>query len=513
MTAVAAGAPLSDLTVGRVGVHVARVMPSRVALDDGTIRLTYGELDDRTNRLAAALITLGVAKNAVVAAYLPNCIPYVLVVLATARAGGVFTPINPRFKTREIADILSVGQPAAVFTTADRVEIVRAAANLAGLERFVLIVTDGGGDQGTYAYNRLLETASAPLPAVSELDPFSLMFTSGTTGKPRGVLAAHRARMIWVLNAAVLYGLDDGDVYLGAMPQVHSAGLTFTLMHLYVGGTVQIHKDFDPKRYLEIVETKGVTSSLVVPTMLVMTLEELENGGRRYDLSSLRRLVTAGAPMPLATKKKTIERLTDKLYEYYGSTESNSMSVLKPHDQLRKPYSVGLPFTNVELKIVDPQGARRPAGEVGEVWCRNPSMMIGYYHQPEATVAAFTDGWFHTGDLGYLDEDGYLHLIGRISDVIISGGVNIYPAEIEDVLMMHPGILDCAVLGASDPKWGQVVSAYVVPRKGWTVDLAEVQRHCQAHIADYKKPRHLEILDRLPKNAAGKTIKSALTAT
>lgn len=513
MITVAAGASLCDLVVGRIGVHVARITPNRVALDDGTVRLTYGELNDRVNRLAAALVAHGVVKGTVVAAYLPSCIPYVLVVLATARAGGVFSPINPRFKAREIADILSVGQPTAVFTTAERVEIVRAAAKLAGFKRLILIVTDDDDSPGTVAYNRLLETAPVPLPLVSELDSFSLIFTSGTTGKPKGALATHRARMIWVLNAAVLYGLGEDDVYLGALPQVHSAGLTFTLMHLYVGGRVHILKDFDPKRYLEIIESKGVTSSLVVPTMLVMVLEELENGGHHYNLSRLRRLVTAGAPMPFATKKKVIEKLTDKLYEYYGSTESNSMSVLKPQDQLRKPYSVGLPFTNVELKIVDSEGVPRPAGGVGEVWCRNPSVMIEYYRQPEATAAAFTDGWFHTGDLGYLDEEGYLHLVGRISDVIVSGGVNIYPAEIEDVLMMHPGILDCAVVGAPDPKWGQVVSAYVVPRKGWTIDLTEVQKHCQAHIADYKKPRRLEIRDRLPKTAAGKTIKSALTTS
>jgi acyl-CoA synthetase (AMP-forming)/AMP-acid ligase II len=319
--------------------------------------------------------------------------------------------------------------------------------------------------------------------------------------------------MIWVLNAAILYGLSDSDVYLGAMPQVHSAGLTFTLMHLYVGGTVQILKEFDAQRYLEIVETKGVTSSLVVPTMLAMILEELQTGERGYRLSSLRRLVTCGAPLPLATKKKVIEKLTDQLYDYYGSTESNSMSVLRPRDQLRKPYSVGQPFNNVELMIAGASGERLPAGEIGEIWCRNPSVMIGYYTQPEATAAAFTDGWYHTGDIGYLDDEGYLHLVGRVNDVIISGGVNIYPAEIEDVMMMHPGVLDCAIVGTPDPKWGEVVSAFVVPRKGWTIDLAEVQRHCQAHIADYKKPRRLEIRSELPKTAGGKTIKANLLSS
>ena len=212
----------------------------------------------------------------------------------------------------------------------------------------------------------------------------------------------------------------------------------------------------------------------------------------------------------MSTKKRVIEKVSDQLYDYYGSTESNSMTVLRPADQLRKPESVGQAFRNVELMIADEQGKPCPPRVVGEVWCINPSVMSAYRDRPEATARAFTGRWYHTGDLGYLDEEGFLHLVSRLSDVIISGGVNIYPAEIEQVLMLHPSIIDAAVVGRPDAKWGQSVKAYLVVREGESLGLEAVQRHCMAHLADYKKPRSVVFLPSLPKNAGGKTVKSSL---
>lgn len=499
----------SELTVGRVGGYIARTRPDKPAVEDGHVSLTFAELDARVDRLAAGLIGLGVAKGDVVSAYLPNCLSYVLVVLAVARAGAIFSPVNPRYKVREVGDILEVARPRAIVTAADRLSTVRDA--LARVGHAAALVSVDAAD-GAVELDRLMESAPVALPEVSEDDYFSLMFTSGTTGKPKGALATHRARMIWVLNAAILYGLGPSDVYLGTMPQVHSAGLTFTLMHLYAGGTVQILPEFDAQRYLELVERKRVTSSLMVPTMLVMVTEAFETGGRRYDLSSLRRLVTCGSPLQPATKEKVIRSITDQLFDYYGSTESNSMTVLFPRDQLRKAASVGQPFPNVAIAIRDEAGRDLPVGAVGEIWCRNPSLMSGYIGQPEATAAVLRDGWYRTGDLGRVDEEGFLYLVGRSVDVIISGAVNIYPAEIEQVLMEHPAVLDCAVVGEPDPKWGQRIVAFVVPRAGQRPDLAEIQAHCAASLADYKKPRRLVLVPEIPKNAGGKTIKPALFA-
>ena len=501
-----------DLTVGRIPRQAARLMPGKCALDDGRRRISFGELDEQVDCLAGALATLGVGKGEVVCAYLPNCIEYVLVVLAVARAGAVFSPINPRFKAFEIAALLRLARPHVIFTTAERLGTMEEATRLAEQAgaRHVLVDTDIAATGRAISLASLLEQTPQALPAVAEDDHFSLMFTSGTTGEPKGALATHRARMLWVLNAAIQYGISDGDRYLGTMPQVHSAGLTFTLIHLYAGATVRILEHFDPAEFLDIVEREAVSSALTVPTMLAMILEAQDKSPRPYVLGSLKRVVTCGSPLPLPTKQRVIERLSEQLYDYYGSTESNSMTVLRPCDQLRKPASVGQPFNHVDIMIAGPEGQALPPNQTGEIWCSNPSVMTSYRDRPEQTEAAFTGPWFHTGDLGYLDEEGFLYLAGRANDMIVSGGVNIYPAEIESVVMLHPAVLDCAVVGTPDAKWGQSINAFVVLREGRQLSIAELQQHCMRYLADYKKPRSLEILAALPKNAGGKTVKSRL---
>jgi len=508
----ASAAFADDLTVARVGAHAAHTMPGRCALDDGRRRLTYAELDARVEAIGTALCEAGVGRDDVVCVYLPNCIEYVIVVLAVARAGAIFSPLNPRFKPYELGTLLGDARPRVLFTMSERRVAIEDALAQAGVERPVIVVIDAteGYDPGMIAFEEWLGRPAQPRPVVRESQFFSLMFTSGTTGRPKGALGTHRARMLWVLNAAIQYGLDEDDRYLGVMPLVHSAGLTFALMHLYVGATVRILDPFDAAMFLDVVAREQVSSVLAVPTMLTMVLDALDREGQHHDLSSLARVVTCGSPLAPSTRRAVIERLSAQLYDYYGSTESNSMTVLKPRDQLRKLGSVGQPFTNVELMIAGPNGIALPAGSIGEVWCSNPSAMTCYRDRPADTAAAFTGRWFRTGDLGYLDDEGYLFLNGRVSDVIISGGINVYPAEIEQVLMLHPAVLDCAIVGMPDLKWGESVKAFVVARPGTSIDLAELQRHCAAHLADYKKPRALEIVSEIPKNAGGKSMKSLL---
>lgn len=504
--------PASDLTVGTIGRHIARTRPHAVALDDGCRRLSYGELDQQANRLAAALAAKGLARGAVTCAYLPNCIDYVVVVLAVARTGGVFCPLNPRFKAFELAKLVAVARPRALFTTTALLPIVGDAFGRAPGVRAEIIVVDGdaGHTPNAKPLAPLLAHPPEPLPAVAESDPFSLMFTSGTTGEPKGVLGTHRARMLWVLNAAIEYGLSDRDRYLGIMPQVHSAGLTFTLIHLYVGAAVRILERFNPDAFLEIVERERVTSTLTVPAILSMIVEAIDRSPRRAVLGSLKRVLTCGAPLPLPTKQRVLESLSEQLYDYYGSTESNSMSVLRPRDQMRKPRSVGQPFTNVEIMIAQSGGHVAAPGEVGEIWAANPSVMCGYLNPPPGEREPFSGKWFRTGDLGYLDGENFLHIVGRLKDVIISGGANIYPAEVEQALLYHPAILDCAVVGVDEPRWGQSVKAFVVLREGAALDLATLQVHCAQYLADYKKPRQLECVRKIPKNAGGKAMKSVL---
>lgn len=502
------GSSASGLTVGVVTRHFARIEPTKVALCDGKRLLSYAELDHQADVLASALLRTGVLRDDVVCAFLPNSVDYVIVVLATARAGAIFSPINPRYKGFELAAILRQARPRIVFTTASQLTSVNKVACAVGQPQLRIVTVDGERGDATLA--SMLAQPLLDLPAVAESDFFSLMFTSGTTGESKGALSTHYARMIWVLNATIQYGINDADYYLGTMPQVHSAGLTFTLMHLYAGATVRILPHFDAGEFIAIVEREHVTSALTVPTMLTMIVEALDRAPATRSLRSLKRLVTCGSPLPLSTKSRVLERVSSELYDYYGSTESNSMSVLRPADQLRKPHSVGQAFRNVEIMIAD-GGKSCAANTVGEIWCANPSAMTAYRDRPEDTARAFTGRWYHTGDLGYLDNEGFLHLVSRLSDVIISGGTNIYPAEIEQVLMLHPSILDAAVVGMPNAKWGQSVSAHVVIREGEQLDLQAIQEHCTAHLADYKKPRCIEFHASLPKNAGGKTIKSALS--
>jgi acyl-CoA synthetase (AMP-forming)/AMP-acid ligase II len=496
----------TELTVGAVPRHYARIEPGKRALYDGERSLTYGELDRRVDRVASAMVRAGMTRGDVVCAYLPNCIDYVVIVLAVARAGAVFSPINPRFRQVEVAAILEVARPRLVFSTAALAPMLRVAMASTVMAR--IIIVDATGDTDTL--QAMLAEPAGALPSVCERDCFCLMFTSGTTGEPKGALASHRARMLWVLNATIQYGLDETDIYLGTMPQVHSAGLTFTLMHLYAGATVRILPHFDAAQFVDIVERERITSALTVPTMLTMIVEAIDAAPAQHALGSLKRLVTCGSPLPLATKRRVLEKVTGELYDYYGSTESNSMSVLRPADQLREPASVGQAFRNVELMIADTDGSACAANAVGEVWCANPSIFDAYRDRPDDTARAFTGRWYHTGDLGYLDDEGFLHLVARRSDVLKSGGVNVYPAEIERVLLLHPAVLDAAVVGIPDDKWGQSVKAFVVKRSGAPLDLASLQAHCANYLADYKKPRSVEFLASLPKNAGGKTMKSAL---
>jgi acyl-CoA synthetase (AMP-forming)/AMP-acid ligase II len=494
-------AEASSTVVGEIGRYWSRVSPDAIALEDGSAALTYHQLDDRVNRLAARMVGKGIRKGDVVAALLPNGCDYIVAVLAAARAGATFCPLNPRFTAREVARLVHVARPRAVLVDGKRHPALADPALLEICPAETIV--EVGAAEGAVSL-------AAELPSVEPSDFFSLMFTSGTTGNPKGALATHRARMTWVSSSVVVYGLTRDDRYLSAMPLVHSAGLTLVLMHLEAGARVRLMPRFDASAFLRLVSEEQITSALAVPTMLVMLLAELDDRRAIGDLRSLRRLITCGAPLSQATRSSVLARLSSQLYDFYGSTESNGMTVLHPSDQVRKPRSVGKPFPNVEIRIAGPAGEPLPSRQVGEIWSCNPSTMSRYLDAPEATAAVFSGRWYRTGDLGYLDEEGYLHLAGRAQELIISGGMNVYPPEIESILMEHPDIRDCAVVGMADETWGQVVKAYISLRGEARLTLGEVQAHCKQQLADFKQPRQIEIVAEIPRNAGGKVVKSAL---
>jgi len=497
------------LTVGRVTRDPARRLPDRIALADERTRLSFAELDRQVDAVASWLRGAGVGRGDTVATRLPNGVEPLVVALGAARAGATIAPLNPRLRIGELGALLAQARPAAMFVAAGEACAVRGALAAAGTAGAALVTVDGGA-AGCVSYEHCLATARAELPEVAEDDPFSLLFTSGTTGAPKGAVGSHRARMMWVLNAAIEYGLGGDDLYLSAMPLVHSAGLTVALMHLYVGASVRVMRRFDAPALLAAIEREQVTSLLAVPTMLAAVVETLDGPGPHPSTASLRRVLSCGAPLSPALRRRVIEQVSDRLWDYYGATESPSMTVLRPEDQLRKPASVGRAFRHVDLRIAGPGGAACGPEEVGEVWCAGPSVMTGYLDRPDDTAARFDGRWYRTGDLGWLDDEGFLHLAGRTDDVIVSGGVNIHPAEIEQALMTHPDVLEAAVAGRPDERWGQVVCAFVVPRGDAMPGLERLQAHVSAQLADYKKPRRLVRVESLPKNLAGKTLRRLL---
>ena len=341
---------------------------------------------------------------------------------------------------------------------------------------------------------------------VSEDDPFAVLLTSGTTGFPKGCLATHRTFVFHCINNAIEKGLGVHDTALLSSPIYFNAGRSFTLGIIYFGGTVILHERFDAEHVLSTIEQEKVTYLGAVPTMCERMLQVLES--RPYETSSLRCLAITGGKVHPSVLDGLRERLTANIYRTYASTDSGQMAISKPADMDSKPNAAGRPVWCVELRIVDDDGKALGVKEVGEIVCRSPLATHGYYKNPEATNASFRDGWFYTGDLGYFDEEGYLFVAGRKKDMVKSGGISIYPLEIESVLYGHPDIVEAAVIGVPNPEWGEAVKAVIVLKTGSTARSEELILFCKQRLASYKVPKSVDIVSSLPHTEIGKVNKA-----
>ncbi|MGU3587219.1 class I adenylate-forming enzyme family protein, partial [Rhodococcus sp. C26F] len=337
----------------------------------------------------------------------------------------------------------------------------------------------------------------------------ALAFTGGTTGPPKACEVPQRlARQNWY-DITVEVGVREDDTMLIAGPFYHGLGFVWALQQLMVGGTVVMQRNFDARGALALIESEKVTFTPMAPTMYTMMLEV--EGKEHFDVSSMRGLVSAAAPLLTPTKEALLAYFSSAgLFEYYGATEAGFYSVLKPADQLRKVRSVGQAWSGCELRILDPSGVELPCREVGEIYKRGPALGAKYFKDPDATNAAFRGEWITSGDLGYLDEEGYLYVVDRSKDMIISGGVNIFPTEIESAIVSHPSVIEAAVIGLPDDKWGETVTAYVVVRSGEAATPEELKALCGTRLAKYKIPRAFHFVEELPKNASGKLLKRVL---
>lgn len=498
------------LTVAQIPGHFAGRgdLAGRVVVTADDRELTWQDIDSRSAAVAAGLSALGLSPGARVATLLPNCAAYVEVMFGVARAGMVIVPLNSRSVAREIAVCLNRVRCEAVVTAPEFAGLVaEVLPQVPSLDAGRLVVT-GTPMDGALAYEEWLAGA-APWSdrPVDESSLYWLPFTSGTTGDAKAAMVTHRSLVQGWNTAAREFDLTSQERQLIAGPFYHSLGFLFGLAGLYAGGSITIHSAFDPARVLDLIATGTVTMTPMVPTMYTMLLAEAR--GRSFP--GLSKLVSAGSSLLTGTKEG-LGRLFPqaRLYEMYGSTEMGMATVLRPGDTTRKQRCVGQPVLGAEIALLDEDGEPVAPGEVGEVHKRGQLLAEGYWENESATAALFRGDWMASGDLGRFDEGGYLHIVDRKKDMVISGGANVFPAEIEEVIGRLAGVLEVAVIGVPDEQWGEAVAAFVVPDPARALTAEDVLAHTRRELAGYKRPRRVEIVDALPKTGSGKLLKREL---
>lgn len=494
MALLPGGAPLT--MAGGVREFAAST-PDTTAVVDGDRTLTYRALDARAGRLAQALLAGGLRPGDRVAVRLGNRLEYPEIIAAAAMAGLVLVPIGTRLTDAETTYILEhSGARAHISDTEPPVPVE--------------VVLQIGGT-GTASYDKALESARAadPMVPVDENAPCCLYYTSGTTGRPKGVLSSHRARTLMCYLSAMEWGLGARRVSLAVAPMYHGAGMVFDYAPVVTGGTVVMLPGWDPEQMLALAERHRAQSVFLVPTH-AQTLRASDALGR-YDASSLDTLYFNAAALPAVLKDWVMDAFPHAgVHELYGSTEAGIVTNCRPSDAGRTG-SVGLPWYMTEVRVVDAAGVPVGPGERGELFSRSPFLMNGYLRDDDATDGCTTrDGFLTSGDIVVRDEDGFVYVVDRKKDMIISGGVNIAPREVEDVLGAFPGVADCAVVGRPDEQWGERVAAFVVALPGASLDAVALQAHCRERLSGPKVPRSVEFLPALPRNAAGKVLKREL---
>ena len=479
--------------------------PLKTAAKDRFREICYGELNARVNQLAHGLLSLGVRKGDGIALSVGNRIEHLEIIFATAKIGALAIPLDVKWKALELASVVAALEPRFIILQKDCATEFAKAKELKDLNFLKPISLSSDG-----SYNGLLHGRSSAEPGVevNEDDPFAVMLTSGTTGFPKGCLATQRTFVFHCINNAIEKGLGAHDKAILSSPIYFNAGRSFTLGIIYFGGTMILHERFDAEEVLKTIEREKVTYVGAVPTMCERMLYVLES--KKYDTSSLRCLAITGGKVHPAVLDGLKKNLTRNVYRTYASTDSGQMAISKPGDMDAKPNSAGRPVWCVDLRIVDDAINPVKVGEVGEIICQSPLATHGYYKNPQATNESFRDGWFYTGDLGYFDEEGYLFVAGRKKDMVKSGGISIYPLEIESVIYNHPDILEAAVIGVPDPQWGEAVKAVVVRKPDSQLKSDELIGFCKARLSAYKVPKSVEFRDALPHTEVGKVNKVKL---
>jgi acyl-CoA synthetase (AMP-forming)/AMP-acid ligase II len=505
----------SKFDLQRIGIakNAAR-QPDKPALIMNDVKVSFRKLDHQTNALANALLELGIMPGDRISMLFYNSPEIMKIWTAAGKISVTPIALNYRFKADELAFIINDSQSRLLIYSHEFDEVV-AAAKPKFTDTSVQFIRWGRESlSGVLSLDELIEKDPDTPPQVqSEAHGVasSLIYTSGTTGRPKGVVRGIKNRLNSLLGYAYTFESTYDDTHLVAGPLYHSAPYAWAAFSLILGNTVVIMPGFDAENFLRLTDQHRATTVWVVPTMLNRILNLPDRIKNQYDTSSLRAITVGGESFPFPLKKRAVEFFGEgRIFEFFGATEISCVTYMRPEDQLKKAGSCGKPTMGNDIKLLDEDMNEVPVGEVGVMYVKSPFLLDGYYRNPEATRANYHNGYFTVWDMARVDEDGYYYIVDRAVDMIISGGVNIYPAEIEEILYTHPGIFDAGIIGVPDPEWGERIIAVVVPRPDAVLTGKEVSNFVEERLASYKKPKTVYFVDELPYSPSGKMLKRLL---
>ena len=498
------------------------ICPDREAIIFEGNRWSFSDLADRSNRLANALAGMGVGQGDKVGMLQVNCNECIEVYFATAKLGATYVPLNFRARAEELEFMINFSEASALFLGQRYVKMINSMREqIPGMKNLVSVE---GPAEGMLDYESVIAEADPEevFTDIDDNDTSILMFTAGTTGQPKGVMLTHDNLATYVLNNVSPADPDIEEKNILTVPLYHIAGMQAVLAAVYGGRTLVVQRQFEPSDWMTLVESESVTRAMMVPTMLKQLMEHEEFPER--NLSSLQVITYGAAPMPVEVITKAIEVFPGtRFINAFGQTESAStITMLTPEDhviegspgeraiKLKRLGSIGRALGDTEVKIFDEDGSEQPVDEVGEIVARGPRVMKGYWKAEEATNSTIRNGWLYTGDIGYMDEAGYIFLSGRAKDIIIRAGENISPEQVEATLHSHPAIDEAAVIGVPNPQWGETVRAIVALKAGAQASEADIIEHCRGQLASFKKPESVIFVDSLPRNPLGKVLKRVL---